>query len=111
MPRISSAVARHRRKKRLMKQAKGSFGSRSKTLRSAHETVIRAGDFARAGRKIKKRDYRSLWVTRLSGACLGHGISYSRLINGLKQAKIDLNTQDAVGTGCARSAGLRGHCV
>lgn len=91
MPRVSSAVPRHRRKKRLMKQAKGAFGARSKTLHSAHETVIRAGDYARAGRRLRKRDFRSLWITRLSGACLGQGISYSRMIHGLKAAKIALN--------------------
>lgn len=91
MPRVSAAVPRHRRKKRLMKQAKGYFGSRSKTLHSAHETVIRAGDHARAGRRLRKRDFRALWITRLSGACLAYGINYSRLIYGLKLANIGLN--------------------
>jgi len=91
MPRTSLAVPRHRRKKRLMKQAKGYFGSRSKTLRSARETVIRAGDYARAGRRLRKRDFRSLWITRLSAACMGHGLTYSRLIAALKAANITLN--------------------
>jgi len=58
---------------------------------SAKETVIRAGDYARAGRRLRKRDFRSLWVTRLSAACLGRGIRYSQLIHGLKAANILLN--------------------
>jgi large subunit ribosomal protein L20 len=65
--------------------------SRSKTYHSAHETVLRAGNYARAGRKLKKRDFRALWVTRVSAACLSEDILYSRLIHGLKLANITLN--------------------
>jgi len=91
MPRVTTAVPRRRRKKRLLKEARGYFASRSKQWRSANETVMRAGNYARAGRRLRKRDFRSLWITRLSGACLGLGISYSRLIQGLKLGNILLN--------------------
>ena len=91
MPKAASAVPRHRRKKRLMNKAKGYYQARSKTLHSAKETVMRAGNYARAGRRLRKRDYRSLWVTRLSAACLVHGLSYSRLICGLKAAHVILD--------------------
>ena len=91
MPRVSSAVPRRKRVKRILKAAKGAFGARSKRLRAAKETVMRAGDYARAGRRIKKRDFRSLWITRISAACMTEGITYSRLIHGLKLAEINLN--------------------
>ena len=91
MPRVTSAVPRHRRKARLLKEAKGNFASRSKRFRSAKETVMRAGDYARADRRQRKGDFRSLWITRLSAACMSYGIKYSRFINGLKKAGIMLN--------------------
>jgi len=91
MPRATAAVPRHARKKRLLKEAKGAYGSRSKRFRSAKETVLRAKDYARADRRQRKGDFRSLWITRLSAACLSHGIPYSRFINGLKKAGIALN--------------------
>lgn len=91
MPRTTSAVPRHRRRKRIIKQARGYFGSRSKQWHSANETVMRAGKYAYAGRRQRRRDFRSLWITRLSAACLGHGITYSRLIHGLRQADVALN--------------------
>ncbi|MBN1343371.1 MAG: 50S ribosomal protein L20 [Phycisphaerae bacterium] len=91
MPRARKGAARHRSKKRILRQAKGYRGGRSKLWRSAKEAVVRAGVMARAGRRIKKRDYRSLWVTRLSAACGQHGVTYSRFICGLKRANVVLN--------------------
>ena len=91
MPKVSTAVAKHRSRKRLMKDARGFFGSRSKQFHSANETLLRAGNYARIGRKLRKRDFRALWITRLSAACLVHEINYSRLIHGLKLAQIELN--------------------
>jgi len=91
MPRVKSAVPRHRRRKRLMKRARGYFGARSKQWHSARETVIRAHDYAFAGRRLRKRDFRSLWITRLSAACMAHGLAYSRLMQGLRLANITLN--------------------
>jgi len=74
-----------------MKQARGYFASRSVRFRSAKETLMRAGNYARAGRRQKKGDFRALWITRLTAACLSQGITYSRLMQGLKAAGIVLN--------------------
>jgi len=74
-----------------MKSASGYHSDRSRTLHSASETVMRAGNYARAGRRLRKRDYRSLWITRLTAACLPLGINYSRLVHGLKSANVVLN--------------------
>jgi large subunit ribosomal protein L20 len=91
MPRNKLAVPRKKRVKRMLKAARGAHMSRSKTFHSAKETVLRAGNYARAGRRLKKRDFRALWITRLSAACMSEGILYSRFINGLKKADIVLN--------------------
>ena len=82
--------ARHKHKK-IIQQAKGYRGSRSKLFKRAHEAVIRAGEHSFAGRKLRKRDMRRLWITRISGALTGYDINYSRFIKGLKDAEIDLN--------------------
>lgn len=91
MPRARSGVPRHRRKKRLEKRAKGYYGGRRRLYRSMLETVTKAGVDAYFGRKLKKRDYRRLWITRLSAAARACGISYSRLMEGLRKAQIELN--------------------
>lgn len=91
MPRASSGVARHRRTRKILKAARGYFGGRSKLYRTAKESVIRAGAFAFAGRKNKKREYRSLWITRITAAARERGLSYNRFINGLKRAKAELD--------------------
>ncbi len=91
MPRVKFAVPRHKKRKKILKLARGAFGARSKTFKSAKETVLRAGNYARVGRKQKKRDYRALWITRISAACMGYDLSYSRFIYGLKLAGIGLN--------------------
>lgn len=84
-------VARHRRRKRLLKKARGYWGGRHALFKSAKETVIRAEAYATRDRRNRKREMRRLWITRISAACRGRGISYSRLIHGLNQAKIELN--------------------
>ncbi len=91
MPRATNAPARRRRIKRTLKAARGAFMTRSKTFHSANETLLRAGNYARADRRARKNEFRSLWITRLSGACLAEDILYSRLIHGLRLAKIGLN--------------------
>lgn len=91
MPRATNAPASHRRKKRILKQARGFRGSRSKLFRQATEAVDRAMRLATIHRKNKKRDYRSLWIIRVSAACRRNGIQYGRLIEGLSKASIDLN--------------------
>jgi large subunit ribosomal protein L20 len=91
MPRTKGAVAHHKRVKKVLKAAKGYYGGRSKLLRSARDTVRRAGVYAYRDRRARKGDFRSLWITRLTAACRSRGISYSRFMHGLKQACIGLN--------------------
>lgn len=88
MPRASSGVARHRRQKKTLKAAKGFFGGRSKLYRTAKEAVQRAGRYAFAGRRRRKRDFRTLWIQRIGAAAQALDFSYSRLINGLKKANV-----------------------
>jgi large subunit ribosomal protein L20 len=91
MPRVTNAAASRSRKKRRLAQAKGFRGSRSKLFRQATEAVDRAMRLATIHRKQKKRNYRNLWIARLSAACRGNGISYSRFIEGLKKSNVELN--------------------
>jgi large subunit ribosomal protein L20 len=89
--RLQAGKARHRSKKRLFKEAKGNFLGRRKLLRSMKETVLRARAFAWAHRRLKKREYRALWITRLSAACGPRGLNYSTFIRGLTLAGVELN--------------------
>ena len=91
MPRTKGSVAHHKRVKRILKAAKGYYGGRSKLLRPARDTVRRAGAYAYRDRRARKREFRALWITRLTGACRARGVPYSRFIFGLKQATISLN--------------------
>ncbi len=91
MPRARSGAARHRAKKRLLRAAKGYRGSHSKLLRSARLTLQRAQAMSFVGRKRKKRDFRSLWISRISAACRSRGLRYSQLIKALLEANISLN--------------------
>jgi len=91
MPRSTNNVAAHRRRKAYMLKARGYFGCRSKTYRVARQTVERAMQFQFAHRKLKKRQFRSLWITRIKAACRINEMSYSRFINGLHKANIDIN--------------------
>lgn len=89
--RITTGKARHRSKKRLFKEAKGNFGSRKNCTRTVKETILRSRAFAYVGRKLRKRDFRSLWITRLTAACRSRGLRYSQFIYGLKLAENELN--------------------
>jgi large subunit ribosomal protein L20 len=89
--RVKSGKPRSRSKKRWFKAAKGNRGGRSKLLQTVKETVVRARAFAFRDRRNKKREFRALWITRLSAACRMHGLQYSQFINGLKIANIELN--------------------
>ncbi|MBL7115221.1 MAG: 50S ribosomal protein L20 [Kiritimatiellae bacterium] len=91
MPRATNGPASRKRRRRILEQAKGFRGSRSKLLRQATEAVDRAMSMATVHRKIRKRNYRNLWIARISAACAPNEISYSRLINGLSKANITLN--------------------
>ncbi len=91
MPRASNVVARLRKKKRLFKRVKGFRGGRSKLLRTAKESLIRAEAFATKHRRKKKGDWRRLWIVRINAACRSRGMNYSQFIRGLSAAEIDLN--------------------
>lgn len=89
--RIKRAVNKNKHKKAILKQAKGFWGSRSKLFRVANESVMRSLRHAYIGRKLKKRDMRRLWITRINAGCRINGISYSKFMSGLKNKNIDLN--------------------
>ncbi len=91
MVRIKTSVASHRRKKRVLKQAKGQFGQRSRNYSQARRSVIKGLIYQYRDRKVKKREFRGLWIIRINAACQEAGINYSRFIKGLKDAKVDLN--------------------
>lgn len=89
--RVRSGAARRRSKKRLFKEAKGNVGGRSKLLRTVKETVIRSRAFAYRDRRVRKREMRALWITRLSAACRQRNVRYSDFIHDLRESGIGLN--------------------
>lgn len=89
--RTTKGAARTKAKRKLFKRAKGYRGGRGGLLRTVKETLIRAGVFAFRDRRVKKRTYRRLWITRISAACRQRGMNYSTFINGLKKANIELD--------------------
>ena len=91
MPRSTNAPASHKRRKRVLKAARGFRGGRSKLFRTAVETVDRAMCMATEHRKTRKRDYRSMWIVRISAACKLNDITYSRFINGMNKANVTIN--------------------
>ncbi len=91
MARVKGAMMTRKRRNKVMKMAKGYWGSRSKHFRVANEAVMKALSNAYTGRRLKKRDFRSLWITRISAACKMNGLNYSTFIHGLKTAGIDIN--------------------
>lgn len=91
MSRVKRGVVTHRRHKRLLKQTKGFWGQRGNIIRRATETLLRAMAFAFRGRKMRKRDFRSLFITRVNAASRQHGMSYSVFINKLNTAKVAIN--------------------
>ena len=88
MPRSTSAVARNKRKKKIFKAAKGYFGGRKNLYRTAKDAVEKGWEHAYRDRKKKKRNFRRLWITRINAAVREHDLSYSRFINGLKEAGV-----------------------
>ena len=91
MSRIKRGVITKKRHKKLLKQTKGYWGQRSNVFRRAKETLLRALAYAYVGRKLRKRDFRSLFIARIAAACKSHDFSYSKFINGLKNLNITLN--------------------
>jgi|TARA_B100000809_G_C14653476_1_gene356835 large subunit ribosomal protein L20 len=91
MPRSNSSVPRHRRHRKIIKQAKGYFGARSRTFKSAKDAVLKAGLYAYRDRRQRKRQFRRLWITRINAACRLNDITYSSFINALNVKGIELN--------------------
>jgi large subunit ribosomal protein L20 len=91
MPRVKRGSKRRERRKKILGLAKGYFLTKSKLYRSAKEAVDRAGQFAYVGRRLKKRDFRRLWIVRINAAARLHEISYSRLMSGLRKAGVELD--------------------
>ena len=91
MARIKGAMMTRKRRKKILKLAKGYWGAKSKHFKMAKQAVMKSGNYAFIGRKARKRDFRRLWITRISAACRMNGVSYSVFMNGLKKANIALN--------------------
>ncbi len=91
MARVKGAMMTRKRRNKTLKLAKGYFGAKSKHFKMAKEAVMKSGQYAYIGRKAKKRDFRKLWITRISAAAKFNGMNYSTLMNGLKKADINLN--------------------
>ena len=91
MARVKRGVIAGRRHKKILKKAKGYYGARSKVFRAAKQAVIKAGQYAYRDRRAKKRDYRAIWIQRINAAARGFELSYSRMINGLKKAGIEID--------------------
>ena len=91
MARVKGALATRKRRRKILKLAKGYWGAKSKHFKMAKEAVMKSGNYAYIGRKQRKRDFRRLWITRISSGCKANGINYSTFMNGLKKAGITLN--------------------
>lgn len=91
MARVKGALATRKRRKKVLKLAKGYWGSKSRHFKMAKQAVMKSGNYAYIGRRLKKRDFRKLWITRISAACKMNGMNYSTFMNGLKKAGVTLN--------------------
>lgn len=91
MARVKGALMTRKRRKKVLKLAKGYYGAKSKHFKMAKQAVMKSGNYAYIGRKHRKRDFRRLWITRISAACRINGINYSTFMNGLKKAGVTLN--------------------
>ena len=91
MARIKGAMMTRKRRKKTLKLAKGYYGAKSRLFKTAKEAVMKSGQYAYVGRRLKKRDFRRLWIARISAACKANGMNYSTFMNGLKKANITLN--------------------
>ncbi len=94
MPRVKRGVAAHRRHKRVLKEAKGYWGGRSRLIRTAREAVEKGWRYAYRDRKVRKREFRALWIARINAAAREHGLSYSRFVNGLSKAGVEVDRKN-----------------
>ena len=91
MARVKGAMMTRKRRNKVLKLAKGYWGAKSKHFKMANQAVMKSGVYAYVGRKRKKRDFRRLWITRISAACKMNGMNYSTFMNGLKKAGVEIN--------------------
>ena len=91
MARVKGALATRKRRKKVLKLAKGYWGSKSRHFKMAKQAVMKSGNYAYIGRKQKKRDFRRLWISRINAACRANGTTYSAFMNGLKKAGVELD--------------------
>ena len=91
MARVKGAMMTRKRRNKILKLAKGYWGSKSKHYKMANQAVMKSGVYAYKGRKLKKRDFRQLWITRISAGCKMNGMNYSSFMNGLKKSGIAIN--------------------
>lgn len=91
MARVKRGVNAKKRHKKVLKQAKGYYGAKSKLFRTANQAVMKSLNYAYIGRKLRKRDFRKLWITRINAGARLNGMNYSKFINGLKKANVEVN--------------------
>ena len=91
MARVKGAMMSRKRRNKILKMAKGYWGSKSKHFKMANQAVMKSGVYAYTGRKLKKRSFRQLWITRISAGCKSNGMNYSTFMNGLKKAGVIIN--------------------
>ena len=89
--RVKNSVNAKKKRRAVLKQAKGYWGARSKLYRVAKQSVMKSGQYAYVGRKLRKRNFRTLWIARINAGCRKYGITYNKFISGLKKANINLN--------------------
>ena len=106
MARIKGAMMTRKRRKKTLKLAKGYFGAKSKLFKTAKEAVMKSGNYAYIGRKLKKRDFRRLWITRISAAAKINGMNYSTFMNGLKKAGVEINRKMLADIAVSDAAGF-----
>ena len=110
MARVKGAMMTRKRRNKTLKLAKGYFGSKHKLFKTAKQAVMKSGQYAYIGRKQKKRDFRRLWITRISAACKMNGMNYSTVINGLKKAEIGMNRKMLAEMAVSDAAGFAALC-
>ena len=110
MARVKGAMMTRKRRNKTLKLAKGYFGSKHKLFKTAKEAVMKSGQYAYIGRKQRKRDFRRLWITRISAACKINGMNYSTFINGLKKAGIGMNRKMLAEMAVSDAAGFATLC-
>ena len=110
MARVKGALATRKRRNKTLKLAKGYWGGKSRLFKTAKEAVWKSGQYAYISRRLKKRDFRKLWIARISAACKFNGMNYSTFINGLKKANITLNRKMLSEIAISDAAGFTALC-